>query len=86
MSIFVLVMIVGFPGMLLGLIVGICLDWGSAVKERHDSYQRYKEMGIDETHLEAIKAGVAEYYLDSEHERQFRWITPKKEENTHENQ
>lgn len=29
------------------------------------------------THESAIKAGVAEYYLDQNHERQFRWKESK---------
>jgi hypothetical protein len=32
--------------------------------------------GIEESEAEAVKAGVGEYYLDSDNERQFRWKKP----------
>lgn len=33
------------------------------------------DSGVKRTQHEAVKAGAAEYYLDSNHQRQFRWRT-----------
>lgn len=30
-------------------------------------------------HREAVEAGAGEYYLDADHQRQFRWVTQERE-------
>lgn len=39
-----------------------------------------KELGIKEHQEEAVKAGHAEFFIDEDHERQFRWLTPEPQE------
>jgi hypothetical protein len=54
-------------GLILGAIIGALV---AGVVTYHTS--------IDGLRGEAVKQGVAEYYLDSEHDKQFRW-KPRKE-------
>lgn len=65
----------------LGFLIGICFDVGSNIKERCDDRQRYKERGVKEARDEAIEAGVGEYYLDENHDKQFRWKPGKEQRN-----
>lgn len=50
--------ILAFVMLILGLWLGLVIGGSGATSDLR---------------AEAIKAGVAEYYLDANHERQFRW-------------
>jgi hypothetical protein len=38
-----------------------------------DSHNHGMDAGRDEAEIEAVKEGVAEYYIDADNERAFRW-------------
>lgn len=42
------------------------------------SYVAAYFVGVENTHIEAVETSAAQFYLDKDHRRQFRWIKCRK--------
>jgi hypothetical protein len=54
----------GADGIILMILIGIIIFLGTL------------GASVDMVREDAIEAGVAEYYIDDDNEKAFRWITP----------
>lgn len=62
-----------YGAMIISLFVAILIITIMSISILRVGKDKGKKEAIEQFHNEAVEAGVAEYYFDDSHDKQFRW-------------